>query len=211
MNTTRQLILACIKRLGDASVAELSQALDLTQVTIRHHLDNLRDEGFLALAGQRRKPGPGRPEIAYHLTLPAYQSLPRNYESMLLPLLESIHETEASRNLEPLLSAAGSRIGQAYWVEMDAEQDDDLGLCKQDLTQYLEQHGYLPELLQTNSELALFLHNCPFFEARVQHPQVCAFDLALISTWMAPHARIRNVQTDPHKGCRLHLQIRNSN
>jgi len=76
-------------------------------------MDSLWDDGFLAQAGQRRKPGPGRPEIACRLTLPASQSLPRDYESMPLPLLESIQEGEYSDNLTSLLAASGQRPGQA--------------------------------------------------------------------------------------------------
>jgi len=147
-------------------------------------MDSLRDDGFLAQAGQRRKPGPGRPEIACRLTLPASQSLPRDYESMPLPLLESIQEGEYSDNLTSLLA------------EMQVEQGEAFNACIRNSAQYLERNGYLPEALQTISDVTISLQNWPFFEAGIRHTQVCAFNIALLSTCIANH-------TDSHKGCRF--------
>ena len=44
---SRQRILEHMKRAGEASVAELSRALRLTPVTIRHHLEALQGERLL--------------------------------------------------------------------------------------------------------------------------------------------------------------------
>jgi len=61
---SRLRIIEILKRRNMASVGELSQALGLTPVTIRHHLDSLLADHIVSEPVPRRRPGPGRPEDA---------------------------------------------------------------------------------------------------------------------------------------------------
>ena len=47
MQDTRQQILEILKRLGEVTVQDLSNELRLTSVTVRHHLEILRSEGYI--------------------------------------------------------------------------------------------------------------------------------------------------------------------
>src|SRR3989304_3566124 len=76
---SRQRILEHMKRSGEAAVAELSRALRLTPVTIRHHLEALQSERLLEAPQARRKTGPGRPEMVYRLSPGADRSMPPKY------------------------------------------------------------------------------------------------------------------------------------
>ncbi len=67
MHRTRTLILDYLKEHGEATVDDLAAVLDLTSVTVRHHLDILRTEELVAEPVIRHRNTPGRPQYSYAL------------------------------------------------------------------------------------------------------------------------------------------------
>lgn len=65
--TTKDEILALLKRNGGHSVKDLAGALDLSPVTIRQHLTHLERDGLLRT--ERRQGQSGRPALLYQLTV----------------------------------------------------------------------------------------------------------------------------------------------
>ncbi len=64
MQDTRQQILEIMKRLGEVTVQDLSTELGLTSVTVRHHLEILRSEGYISDPEIVRSSRPGRPRLS---------------------------------------------------------------------------------------------------------------------------------------------------
>ncbi len=58
MQATRQRILEILKERHTATVEELAKELELTPVTIRHHLDILRSEGLVQAPQVKRRDTP---------------------------------------------------------------------------------------------------------------------------------------------------------
>jgi len=90
MQDTRQQILEILKRDGEVTVQELSQELELTSVTVRHHLEILRSEGFITEPEIRRSSRPGRPRYVYRLTSTAADLFPNNYSGLAGALLDAV-------------------------------------------------------------------------------------------------------------------------
>ena len=63
---SRQRVLEALAN-GQASVRELAQALDVSPMTIRHHLLRLQADGLVEFNGQNRHGSPGRPALLYQL------------------------------------------------------------------------------------------------------------------------------------------------
>ena len=61
MQKTRESIVQILKKRGQATVDELSRELGLTSVTVRHHIEILRQEGVVDSPEPLRRSGPGRP------------------------------------------------------------------------------------------------------------------------------------------------------
>ena len=166
---SRQRILELLKRFGPASVTELSRRLDLTSVTIRHHLDGLIGDGLIAPPETRAKPGPGRPEMVYRLTPEADTHMPRNYAELCGCLLAAVSSTPGG-DIELTLRHSGSTLGLAA----DARGN------RKRVTAELEQRGYYPTLKRTPEGVLLELHNCPYLEVAQRAPVLCQFDRALV-------------------------------
>src|SRR3990172_12773620 len=108
---SRLRIIETLKRCHQASVTELSQALGLTPVTIRHHLDSLLADRIISEPVPRRRPGPGRPEMVYGLTARADELTPRNFGELCGCLLGAV--TGAGGGTQALIEQAGGAPGAA--------------------------------------------------------------------------------------------------
>ena len=87
METTRTKIVAILRR-GEATIEELTHALDLAPATIRRHLDILQRDGFVRVWPVRRETG--RPHYAFALTEAGGDLLPHHYIRITTRLIEEI-------------------------------------------------------------------------------------------------------------------------
>ncbi|MFQ5922227.1 MAG: helix-turn-helix transcriptional regulator [Anaerolineales bacterium] len=166
---SRQRILEHLKQSGQASVAELSKALALTPVTIRHHLESLRSEGLVAEPVPQHKPGPGRPEMMYQVTPAANAYMPRNYGELCGCLIQAVESAQAPE-LEGLLVEMGRELGSSARTAGQPAA----------AMSYLEERGYFPSLDKNEGMIVLQFANCPYLEVVQGAPSLCQFDRALI-------------------------------
>ena len=93
MQATRQRILELLRDARILTVEELAESLDLTPVTVRHHLDILKGEGLVEVPEVRRREAPGRPQYTFQLTPAALAFFPKNYQSFTEIMLTEISES----------------------------------------------------------------------------------------------------------------------
>ena len=82
---TRVQILQLLRRHGQMTAAELSDALGIGAVGIRQHLALLDRDGLVHTAGVRR--GVGRPSHLYGLTGQAEALFPKRYDRLVMDAL----------------------------------------------------------------------------------------------------------------------------
>ena len=189
-----QRILEYLKQSGHASVAQLSETLGLTSVTIRHHLEALRSDGLVAEPTARRKSGPGRPQMMYQITPAADALMPRNYGELCHCLLEAIPDSRI-QDLELVLIQTGSELATAVAS----------GSGPRAAMEHLQQRGYFPSLKQQDSGLVLELANCPYLEVAKQSPELCQFDRALIEGLFGEKVEMRGRIVNQQPVCTFHI------
>ena len=124
---SRLRILEHIRMHGEASIADLSRDLNLTPVTVRHHVDALSEQGLVTHGSLRRKPGPGRPEAMYQSTPLAAGFLPRNYGELGGSLITELAASMPVDRLEGLLVLAARRLAASLPPPMERMGSDRLG------------------------------------------------------------------------------------
>ena len=185
---SRQRILEHLKQTGQASVADLSAALALTPVTIRHHLDALRSDGLVDEPVARHKPGPGRPEMMYSITPAANIFMPRNYGELCRCLILAVEATRP-QELDHVLSEMGLELGSSAGTTGEPST----------AKAYLEERGYFPSVEKGDGVIMLQLANCPYLEVAEQASSLCQFDRALIEALFDKEVEMRGriVEQDP--------------
>ena len=172
----RQRILQFIRRTGEASLSELGQGLGLSHVTVRRHLGELVHAGIVAPPEQRRRGGPGRPELVYSVTATAEELLPANYEDLARAVLGALDAKQGPEWVRKLMREAGSRAATAFAADLQPVQG---GLIPR-LLAGLENRGYLPAIGTWSGRRCLTFSHCPYVRAAGAFQVVCAFDQGLL-------------------------------
>ena len=77
MKTTKERIFDQLLLLQNATISQLSELLHISEISVRHHLMSLEEEGVISSSEQRH--GVGRPRFVYRLTEKGYQNAPTDY------------------------------------------------------------------------------------------------------------------------------------
>ena len=186
MAESRQRIIEHLKRLGEASVSDLSWALGLTSVTVRHHLQGLQRDHIVDDPTSRRRPGPGRPEMLYRLTPLAEVDLPDNYGELCACLVDRLQTSQPFETLRDVFFGAGERLGRANSPTPGVAPK----VRAKAVEAFLEGRGYFPSWIHTADGLRLQLANCPYHKLASQTPVVCGFDTALLSGLLGTEVKL---------------------
>jgi predicted ArsR family transcriptional regulator len=162
MQATRKRILDILKERGQVTVDELSQELDLTTVTVRHHLDILRGDGLIAAPFAHRRKAPGRPKYIYTLTEKTSTFFPKRYDHLSRQMMKRIGEHIASQAVLP------------------DEGDFEARLAA--VVEFLNELGYMARWEHRyGNNYWLHIANCPYEHVARHDPKVCKIDVTLLT------------------------------
>lgn len=196
MQDTRQQILEIMKRLGEVTVQELSNELGLTSVTVRHHLEILRSEGYITDPEVRRSNRPGRPRYVYRLTSTAADLFPNNYSGLASALLGSIEECMLPEERDVVLERAAKRIADRAGTLPEEPQ-----ARIESVVTFLNQQGYTSRW-EKDSEGRYLIHvsSCPYFHISQTHRETCQIDRHMIQLLAGPGSEVTRLQNEAGHG-----------
>jgi predicted ArsR family transcriptional regulator len=185
MQSTRQEILEILKEEKQATVDDLAEQLELTPMTIRHHLNVLQAQGLVEASKVRRLQKVGRPRLVYTLTDAADDLFPQGYSELARHLVSEVKETMGPEETTDLLRRVAFRMaregpaptpGQSFEERLDQ------------VVNYLEGRGFIFRWEKTDEGYVLSNINCPYRQVAKEHSEVCAMDSVLIEelTGVAP-------------------------
>jgi predicted ArsR family transcriptional regulator len=178
MQTTRERILSILKERHQATVYELSLELDLTAVTVRHHLDILRGEGLIAAPRVRRRKSPGRPQYVYQLTQEASAVFPKRYDHLAGLMLDELHARLSAAEVDHIMKRIGERVADQAGLPDGGDFETRLAA----VAEFLDDLGYMARWeRQDDGDCLLHIANCPYEEVASQDHAVCAMDAALLT------------------------------
>jgi predicted ArsR family transcriptional regulator len=198
MQTRRQEILTILKLQGEATVDELADRLDLTPVTVRHHLDILRADGLVEASSIRRRRGPGRPQYVYTLTSEASSHFPANYDILSNELLDQIKNRLGNAAVKDILDGiADQRLEQAPTLNPEMALEDRLD----SLVNFMVQRGHIAEWKKNDNGWFIHASNCPYQNVASKHPELCAIDQFLWEQLSGTKVACRQRITDGAHSC----------
>ena len=177
MQSTRQEILEILKEDRQATVEDLADRLELTPMTIRHHLNVLQAQNLVEASTVRRSQKVGRPRLVYTLTEAADELFPQSYGDLARYLLSEIKESMGPEETDAILRRIAERIatespppheGQTFEERLDQ------------IIEFLDGMGFLFRWDKTDEGYVLTNANCPYRMVTREHPEICAMDSILI-------------------------------
>jgi DeoR family suf operon transcriptional repressor len=174
---TRERIFQILRSQGPATVADLAEAMKITPIAVRHHLNSLQADGMVEIREERH--GVGRPRQIYRLTPEAMERNPSRYYQFTNLLLEQLKEHLSPDMVDALLRDVASSMADVWKDELAG-----LPLPRRvdRLAELLGQEGFVARVESSESG-TLFLTelSCPYARISLSHPEVCTLDASMIS------------------------------
>jgi len=204
--TRREIYLFARESEVGVTASEVAEHFELHPNVARHHLDKLAAGGYLDVAVARAAhAGVGRPSKRYRATAKAMGlEFPAHRDDLLITLLGRALELVPRSKAEAMAEAVGIEYGQALAASMapgDAHRSFQAALHA--VADALTAHGFAAHAESRPGSLAIIAEHCPFGEAAVQHPVICAVDRGIVKGMLAglygdtvPHTEASRPQGD---------------
>jgi predicted ArsR family transcriptional regulator len=174
----KELLQQLLKNKAGLTVDELSTRLAITRTAVRQHLASLESDG-LVVPGSTRPTG-GRPEQLYLLSDKGTESFPRQYSWLAQLVIESVKQEAGAAGLRSRLGAMGSRVAAQLRAQHPGLASRQEKVMK--LSELMEELGYRTGgVTAAASAPTIVADNCVFHDLALKDPDVCEFDLALLS------------------------------
>jgi predicted ArsR family transcriptional regulator len=188
--TRREIYLFAQEHDLGVTAAEVAERFELHPNVARHHLDKLAAGGYLEVAVTRAAhAGVGRPSKRYRATAKTMGlEFPARRGDLLVTLLGRALELVPPEKSEAMAEAVGIDYGRALAASMapgDAHRSFQAALHA--VADALTAHGFAAhtEALPGSTSLAIISEHCPFGDAAVQHPVICAVDRGIVKGMLA--------------------------
>ena len=198
MQATRQQILNFLKVHGPSTVDQLAEVLELSPVTVRHHLDILRSEELIGEPVVRRRNTRGRPQHLFSLTDKASSYFPKRYHQLASGLLDQLKQHADERTVNVIFT------GLTDVMMAEAPRPDSLTPLPNRLTQavaYLNAQGYIARWDSVEGGYVVHTCNCPFEAVAPQHAELCGLDARLVSTLVGSPVERRTHMAEGDSAC----------
>ncbi len=170
---SRRAILLALKRRGPATIAQLSEHLQLTGEAIRQQLLQLQREGWIEPRVLRAmdRGRTGRPATNYSLTEAGDHLFPKHYDALNVAMMDAVAEElgeEAAKRV--LRHVTEGKVALVEPTLRDLSLRDRMGVLKD---WYLGGDPFM-EIDEVDGDFRLIERNCPFINTAMRRPALCS-------------------------------------
>lgn len=181
--TRREIFLFAHESETGVTASEVAQRFELHANVARHHLDKLAAGGYLEVATVKGGAA-GRPSKRYrvlHEHIPF--EMPVRHDDIIVTLLGRALAELGEERATSLAEEVGIDYGRAM---ADAMGDTAAGqrsvrTALHAVADALSAHGFASRAEQHGDELRIVSEHCPFGEAVIEHPVICAVDRGMVA------------------------------
>lgn len=190
LGEARATVVRHLRHVDEASVTDVAQELDVSEVAARRHLAILEQDGFVA--SRTVSSGRGRPAARYRLTERALDLFPQRYADVAGELMDFLTAEQGRAGLRSFLRWRLERETQAY--EQVITGDEPSERLRQ-LADALSAAGYEAAITDDGDGFLLRQDHCAIYEVARDHPELCAFEAAAFSRALGDEVRVRRRAT----------------
>jgi predicted ArsR family transcriptional regulator len=196
MQTTKQQLLALLKRTGSVTVEEAAGALAVASMTARQHLVGLERDGIVKADKVRR--ATGRPHYLYSLTPKGEELFPRRYDVLVQIFLDEVCNLDASEiaGLSPeerrslIVRKAATRLAERFRAPGRRRPLEERVVA---VTEILHVIGGFAEWFRTADGFEIRDYNCVFSSLVTEQVSGCESHVHLLTQllrWPVQHELI---------------------
>ncbi len=180
--TRRDIYLFAHESSDGVTAIETARHFELHPNVARHHLEKLASGQYLEITASKPSGGAGRPSKRYRATETKVSlEVAVRHDDILVTLLG-----RALAMLGPdAATAIAEEVGVEYGSSMAAGLDTSDGprsfrTALHVVADALSAHGFAAHAEKQGDELRIVAENCPFGDAAVEYPVICAVDRGMV-------------------------------
>ena len=178
MQSTRQEILDILKEERQATVEDLAGRLELTPMTIRHHLNILQAQNLVVASKVHRSKKVGRPRLVYTLTDAADELFPQSYGDLARHLMSEVKQTVGQDEAEAILRRVAERVAREAPPPMEGQEFEERLSQAMD---FMHEQGFLSRWEKVGDGYIITNINCPYRHVTREHDEVCIMDTEILT------------------------------
>lgn len=182
--TRRAIYLFAHEQPDGVTASSVAQRFDLHPNVARHHLDKLAAGGYLEVAVARGPgAGAGRPSKRYRAVQPAITlDIAVRHDDILVTLLGKALARLGPEAAEALAEEVGIEYGKRMAEALGDRTDHQRSFrsALHAVADALSAHGFAARAEQGDDGLRIVSTHCPFGDAAIEHPVICAVDRGMV-------------------------------
>jgi len=182
--TRREIYLFAREHDDGVTASDVARRFDLHPNVARHHLDKLAGGGYLEVGVARNgKAGAGRPSKHYRVTAKeAALEIPVRHDDVLVMLLGRSLALLPRDQAEAMAEEVGRDYGRLLAASMGdtTDQQRSFRSALHAVADALTAHGFAAHAEKRNNELRIVSEHCPFGDAVLENPVICAVDRGMV-------------------------------
>ena len=168
--STKDKLLEILKKENEMTVNQMAQALGITEMAVRKHLNVLERDSFIRVTEVRQPVG--RPVQVFSLTSQADELFPKQYDNLAVDFLNDLSEIQGNEIINRLFEKRAKRLAISYSSHMKST------LSNEEMVEKLKdiqiEKGYMADVVKlSDNQFELIEHNCPIFEVSKKYKQAC--------------------------------------
>jgi len=201
----KQLLRHLLRNKSGATIDELARAIGVTRTAVRQHLAALMRDGLVAAAAVR--PTGGRPERLFVLTDAGKEEFPRRYSWFAQLLIEAMTKEHGVAGLRTRLGRIAAAVVAQLQQRMPAK--DSRRQKVEQLSSLMDELGYDARTAKDiGGAPTIEADNCVFHELAMKNPEICHFDLALLSGFTGSKVQLQECMSRGGHVCRFRFTPR---
>jgi predicted ArsR family transcriptional regulator len=201
----KQLLRHLLRNKPGATTDELSRALGVTRTAVRQHLAALMRDALVAPGATR--PTGGRPEQLFVLTEKGKEAFPRHYSWFAQLLIEAMTSEHGTTGLRVRLGRIAAAV--AAQLRQRSPNTDSRRQKVEKLSTLMDELGYDAHTAKdVGGAPTIEADNCIFHEVAMENPEICHFDLALLSGFTGSKVELHECMARGGHVCRFRFTPR---
>jgi len=190
--TRRDIYLYARDADNGVTASQVAEHFALHPNVARHHLDKLAGGGYVEVAVERSEgAGVGRPSKRYRVSEKDMAlEFPVRHDDLLVTLLGKALAQLPREQAEAMAEEVGIEYGKAMAASVGAAAEGEVmqrsfRAALHAVAEALTAHGFAAHAEKRGNALRIVSEPCPFGDAAIEHPVICAVDRGLVKGMLA--------------------------
>ena len=185
------------------SIDALAKVMDISRAAVQQHLVGLEGDGYIKKNALNKTAG--RPVVIYGITDKGINYFPKQYAWFSDLILSELRQEMGAEGFKDYMQRLGIRLANSLRSQFEGKNLNDR---IEELLLIMANLGFqvTTEIESESSKSEIRANNCIYHDLAQKHIEICAFDLALMSSLLDKEVKQLSCMAKGDCACRFRIQ-----